>query len=114
MTVDEYIKILKNTPEEISFQDTISVIDEYYHFKETSFFNGQTENIKGENNGSCKIFAFSLLNGFSESETLHCFGDFYRLDVLGNPSGSSHVNIRNFIQYGWARIKFSSKALALK
>ncbi|GAK84871.1 type III effector HopPmaJ [Vibrio ponticus] len=40
------------------------------------------------------------------------FGDFYRKDVLGNPDGDDHQNIRNFIAHGWNGIKFEGQALA--
>ena len=54
------------------------------------------------------------LNNLTEVQTLHCFGDYYRKDVLGNPDGDDHQNIRNFIQSGWGGIYFDGEALAVK
>ena len=71
-------------------------------------------NEAGENNGSCKVFSFAKLKGLNEEETLALFGDFYRTDVLANPEGSDHQNIRNFMQYGWDGIAFQGDALAEK
>ncbi|RLA09142.1 MAG: hypothetical protein DRQ54_03605 [Gammaproteobacteria bacterium] len=60
--------------------------------------------------GFCKIFAFGLLNGLSDLQTLHCFGDYYRGDVLGNPAGAGHQNIRRFMQHGWSGISIKDEA----
>ena len=49
------------------------------------------------NYSSCKLFAFAQLNALSEMETLALFGTFYRDDVMNNPDGEDHANIRNFI-----------------
>ncbi|MDB4335190.1 HopJ type III effector protein, partial [bacterium] len=65
-------------------------------------------------NGSCKLFAFAKLQGFSKEETLTCFGGFYTKDVLGNPTGDDHQNIRNFMVYGWDGIQFQQEALKEK
>jgi len=42
------------------------------------------------------------------------FGRFYREDVLGNPEGNDHANIRNFMESGWGGVKFDSPALTIK
>jgi hypothetical protein len=44
-------------------------------------------------------------------ETLTCFGDYYFIEVLQNPEGTNHQNIRNFIKTGWKGIHFDSIAL---
>ena len=102
---------LEKSPEEIQFNDVIAFIDEHYDFTPTKFTNGNTVNEAGQNNGSCKIFSFAKLNDLSEEETLALFGDFYRTDVLQNPEGTDHQNIRNFMEYGWAGISFEGEAL---
>ncbi len=114
MSLDAFLQKLAATPEAMAFADTIAVIDENYDFQETAFTNGGTENQVGQNNGSCKIFAFGKLNGLSEQQTLHCFGDYYRVDVLKNPEGDDHQNIRNFIKHGWQGVNFAGDALSLK
>ncbi len=105
---------LKNAPETIQFTEVIAYIDEHYDFTPSKFTNGNTVNEAGQNNGSCKVFSFARLNGLSKEETLHLFGEFYREDVLKNPEGTDHQNIRNFMQYGWDGIAFEGKALHRK
>ncbi|WP_295229757.1 HopJ type III effector protein [uncultured Chryseobacterium sp.] len=105
---------LKNAPETIQFTEVIAYIDEHYDFTPSKFTNGNTVNEAGQNNGSCKVFSFARLNGLSKEETLNLFGEFYREDVLKNPEGTDHQNIRNFMQYGWDGIAFEGKALHRK
>ncbi|WP_294206933.1 HopJ type III effector protein [uncultured Chryseobacterium sp.] len=105
---------LKNAPETIQFTEVIAYIDEHYDFTPSKFTNGNTVNEAGQNNGSCKVFSFARLNGLSKEETLHLFGEFYREDVLKNPEGTDHQNIRNFMEYGWDGIAFEGKALHRK
>ena len=38
--------------------------------------------------------------------TLNLFGDYYRKDVLGNPDGDDHANIRALAAGGWDAVKF--------
>lgn len=102
---------LKNFPETINFNDVIVFIDENYNFKPVRFVNGTIVNEANQNNGSCKIFSFAKMNNLSEKDTLALFGDFYRNDVLQNPEGEDHQNIRNFIKYGWNGIQFTEDAL---
>ena len=102
---------LKTSPETIDFKEVISFIDAHYDFKPTKFTNGNTVNEANENNGSCKVFSFAKLNDLSKEETLALFGDFYRTDVLKNPEGTDHQNIRNFMEFGWEGISFEGEAL---
>lgn len=103
---------LKNAPESISFAEVIAHIDENFDFTPTKFKNGETVNEANQNNGSCKVFGFAQLNQLSKDETLALFGNFYRTDVLQNPNGDDHQNIRNFIKFGWDGISFEGEALA--
>jgi len=105
---------LKTSPEILDFKEVIAYLDQHYHFTPTKFTNGNTVNEAGENNGSCKVFSFAKLKGLNEEETLALFGDFYRTDVLKNPEGTDHQNIRNFMQSGWDGIAFEGEALADK
>ena len=104
---------LRTSPETINFKEVIAYIDEHYDFTPTKFTNGNTVNEAGENNGSCKIFSFAKLHKLSKEETLALFGDFYRTDVLKNPEGSDHQNIRNFQQFGGDGISFEGEALKI-
>ena len=117
MTLTTFLeKIRNNTP--VSFNETIAVITDNYHYQPTEFSNGLNEqrliNSVGTNEGSCKIFAFALIHQLTESETLNLFGDYYRIDVLTNPNGSSHQNIRNFMRDGWQGIVFTNSPLTVK
>lgn len=114
MDITAFLEQLRENPKSITFQDTIQVIEENYDFSPTAFKNGNQNNSIGENNGSCKIVAFAKLNNLSEEDTLACFGAYYFEDVLQNPEGNDHQNIRNFIKNGWEGIQFEGEALALK
>ena len=114
MSTVSFLKQLQENPKSITFQDTINVIDENYDFTPTTFQNGNQHNNAGENNGSCKIFSFAKLQNLSEEATLACFGSYYFDDVLKNPEGNDHQNIRNFMQFGWDRIHFEGEALQEK
>ena len=107
--MDKFLKRLASTPNEVMFEQSIQVIDEHFDFHPVSFVNGETQNQAGQNN-----IAFAQLQGLDESSTLACFGEFYRDDVLNNPNGKNHANIRNFIQHGWAGIHFDGVALTKK
>ncbi|TWP30853.1 type III effector [Apibacter muscae] len=105
---------LKNAPESIEFNEVIAYIDNHYNFTPTSFKNGDINNESGQNNGSCKVFSFAKLHQVSKEKTLFLFGKFYREDVLKNPEGTDHANIRNFMKYGWEGMGFKDQALKKK
>ena len=106
-------KVIKN-PSSITFTETIAIIDSNYNFIPTAFKNGNHFNNVNENNGSCKIFAFAKINNLDKEVTLTLFGSYYFDDVLKNPNGSDHQNIRNFMFFGWDEIVFNGEALVLK
>lgn len=112
--LESFFRQLTTDPDSISFQQSIMLIESLYEFKETAFRNGDKRNVAGENNGSCKIFAFALLHRLSEPQTLQMFGDYYRIDVLESPAGQDHANIRQFMQYGWDGIEFDGQAISPK
>lgn len=104
-------KIRSHLP--VSFNETIAVITEHYHYQPTEFSNGLLVNLARTNEGSCKIFAFALIHQLSDQQTLQLFGEYY-LDVLNEPNGSGHQNIRNFMRDGWQGICFNGEALTAK
>lgn len=108
------IEKIKTAPESIPFSEVISYIDENFSFTPTRFTNGKTINEANQNNGSCKIFSFAKLQNLARKQTLNLFGDYYRKDVLGNPEGTDHQNIRNFMVSGWEGIAFDGDALQAK
>ncbi|WP_024298074.1 HopJ type III effector protein [Methylomicrobium lacus] len=117
MSLPEFLEKIKNN-DPVDFQETIAVLTEHYDYHPAEFRNGLGEhclvNSAGVNEGSCKIFAFALLHDLDKQQTLNLFGDFYRVDVLGDPEGNSHQNIRNFIKYGWEGIEFEEMPLEEK
>ncbi|GAA3713515.1 HopJ type III effector protein [Oceanisphaera sediminis] len=114
MTLNELQQKLQNNPETIEFADTMAIIEQLYDFTPAAFTNGDVSNDAGQNSGSCKLFAFARLQGLNEQQTLDCFGSFYRNDVLGNPDGEDHQNIRNFINTGWSGVEFATQPLTPK
>lgn len=114
MRIEDFLSKLRSNPESIAFTDTIEVIDSHYNFKPVRFTNGTAVNEAGTNSGSCKLFSFTKLQGLSKEETLACFGDYYRVDVLQHPEATNHANIRNFMVTGWEGISFDAEALQPK
>jgi hypothetical protein len=111
MELKTFLQQLRSKPDSIAFTDTIAVIDALYNFTPTAFKNGELMNEAGQNNGSCKLFAFAQLQNLTPAETLACFGVYYRDDVLKHPGANDHQNIRNFIKHGWGGIKYQGNAL---
>jgi HopJ type III effector protein len=114
MSLEKFIhKVSQGEP--ISFNETIIVITENYHYQPTEFKNGLNDDVvinpAGSNEGSCKIFAFAKLHHLDQQQTLALFGDYFRLDVLGNVKGTDHQNIRSFMKYGWDGISFKNQVL---
>lgn len=114
MNLDAFLKKLNDQPESITFAETMAVIDASYEFAPAAFTNGEARNEAGQNSGSCKLLAFALLNKLTKEQTLACFGAYYRDDVLKNPDGSGHQNIRNFMKTGWAGVAFDRMPLQAK
>ncbi len=111
MTLDDLMNALNSNPDTIGFSDTMAVIDSLYSHTPTAFQNGEIRNDAGQNNGSCKLFAFARRHQLSEQQTLACFGHYYRDDVLRHPEGSDHQNIRQFMRHGWSGITYEGEAL---
>lgn len=112
MTLSDFVLQLGENSQ-LDFEDTMAVINEHYAYTPTGFNNGDVRNEAGQNEGSCKVFAFARLNTLCADKTLACFGRFYQ-DVLANPNGDDHGNIRAFMKSGWTGITFDSPALAKK
>lgn len=117
-TLKQFIHQVEKNPETIAFQDVIKLIEDNYYYTPTRFINGINDdsvtNLAGENEGSCKIFSFAKMHRLDKTQTLHCFGQYYRQDVLENPDNTDHANIRTFIKHGWDNISFDNAALTLK
>lgn len=114
MNIEQFINKVKNDPKSIEFSETMAVIEANYEFKPTAFKNGTLENADGQNSGSCQLFAFAKDQGFTKDETLACFGKFYFEDVLKDPNGTGHQNIRNFMNTGFKGLRFEGTPLNKK
>ena len=110
-SIESFIEKITYQPQQLSFAETLAVIDHNYEFTETGFNNGDQRNEAGQNSGSCKVFAFAKLHELSKQQTLSMFAQYYRDDVLGKPDGDDHQNIRQFMRYGFAGISFDAVAL---
>ncbi|MEW6691885.1 MAG: HopJ type III effector protein [Pseudomonadota bacterium] len=100
--------------EVVPFADTLALISELYEYTPSAFSNGvgedRLDSPAGVNEGSCKVFAFGRINGLSKEATLACFGEHYQA-VLDDLEGTGHPNIRLFMRYGWAGIRFDGEPL---
>ena len=114
MNIESFKTKLKETPKQMQFSETMQVIEAHYSFIPTAFKNGTLENAVGENSGSCKLFAFAKAQNLTKDETLASFGQYYFEDVLVNPNGSGHQNIRNFIRTGFEGLCFERSPLTEK
>ncbi|MCW8832821.1 MAG: HopJ type III effector protein [Colwellia sp.] len=110
-SLTELLSKIKQNEQSVEFEQVMQVIAENYHYQPAAFTNGELFNDAGTNEGSCKIFSFAQLNDLNQQQTLACFGRYYREDVLANPAGNDHGNIRNFMKTGWQGVAFKTVAL---
>ena len=73
MQINTLITKLTDTPEAVTFEETMECINSNYRFTSTDFDNGPLHNDKGSNEGSCKIFAFAKLHNLTDPQPLACF-----------------------------------------
>ena len=112
MNTADLITRLAETPESVTFQMAMDVIAADYNYNPSAFTIADAiSSAAGSNEGSCKILAFAQLNGLDDAATLHCFGDFYRVDVLQHPNAVDHGNIRALMQHGLAAVRFEGEVL---
>lgn len=115
MTVAELLDLLKKQPTRVQFNDVIETINNAYQYTPSRFLNGRDQdtvvNEAASNEGSCKILAFAKLNNLTKEQALHCFGEYYRKDVLDNPGNTDHANIRALIKHGLNDVHFDNTVL---
>ncbi len=111
MNTESLLSQLESSPESLDFKDVIAVIESSYVFSPTGFQCGEIHNAAGSNEGSCKILAFAKLHNIAAQQTPYLFGHFYRDEVLKDPNGESHANIRNFLKHGWEQVVFDDEPL---
>ena len=114
MGITELLDRIRTKPDSVEFNEVMQTIGDNYDYQPMKFINGAVINEAGENEGSCKIFAFAKMHGLDEEQTLNCFGNYFREDVLKDPDGESHANIRSFMAHGWAGIQFEGEVLKVK
>jgi hypothetical protein len=114
MNLEDFKNKLERSPKTIAFSQTMEIIDAYYDFTPAAFTNGALANDEGKNSGSCKLFAFAKDQNLTKESTLACFGDYYFKDVLEDPNGTGHQNIRNFIKTGFNGLEFKVFPLVKK
>ena len=113
LNLTDYIAALTDSAASLTFDYTLAVIDANYDFTPTAFKNGGVDNAAGTNNGSCKVFSFAKLHGLTQEQTLAMFAQHYQ-NVLDEPNGDAHANIRAFMETGFEGVAFEGEALAAK
>jgi HopJ type III effector protein len=86
--------------DDLKFEEVMELIDTHYEVGLIEFKNGDIVNKPGENEGSGKVLSYAALSNMDKETTLKLWGQYYR-EVLADPDGDSHPNIRNFMKYGW-------------
>ncbi|TAN51103.1 MAG: type III effector [Methylococcaceae bacterium] len=114
MTLETFLDQMKHGgTAAIQFEDVLHLIADNYEYQPCAFQNNGVSNAPGSNEGSCRLFAFARRHDLSKAQTLALFGQHYQ-DVLSNPQGTHHANIRAFMQGGWSGIQFDGEPLTPK
>eukprot|EP00525_Craspedostauros_australis_P011487 CAMPEP_0198109680 /NCGR_PEP_ID=MMETSP1442-20131203/1742_1 /TAXON_ID= /ORGANISM="Craspedostauros australis, Strain CCMP3328" /LENGTH=208 /DNA_ID=CAMNT_0043765451 /DNA_START=100 /DNA_END=726 /DNA_ORIENTATION=+ len=92
---------------DLKFEEVMEVIDEHYESGLIEFKNGDIVNKQGENEGSAKVLSYAALSNMDKDTTLKLWGQYYR-EVVADPDGDSHQNIRNFMKTGWEGVPFEN------
>jgi len=98
---------------QLRFQEVLDHIALNYEYRPAAFQNGSLKNSEAENQGSAKLFYFARLNHLTEEDTLRLFAEHYQ-NVLDNPAGEGHQNIRQFMVNGWDGAVFEQDVLISK
>jgi len=98
---------LEMSGDDVTFEEVMELIDEHYESQLLQFKNGDVNNAQGENEGSAKVLSYAALSDLSKEDTLKLWGQYYR-EVVADPEGDSHQNIRNFMKYGWEGVPFEN------
>jgi len=91
----------------LKFEEVMELIDTHFESGLIEFKNGNIVNKPGENEGSAKLLSYAALSEFDKDNTLKLWGQYYR-EVLADPDGDSHQNIRNFMKSGWDGVPFEN------
>ena len=113
MNISAFKLQLNSAANTVTFKQTMAIIATHYTYTPTAFTNGGYYNAAGTNEGSCKLLAFAKLQQLTQAQTLACFGEYYWQEVLQNPNGTNHNNIRHFMKSGWQEVIFEGQPLQL-
>ena len=80
---------------------------------QNAFRNGKVANSAEQNQGSCRVLAFALMQNLSAAQALKCFGEHCR-DVLATPGKDNHHNLRRVQAEGLGDIHFEQPPLRRK
>ena len=93
--------------DDLKFEEVMELIDEHYESGLIEWKNGDIVNKPDENEGSAKLLSYAALSNMDKETTLKLWGQYYR-EVLADPDGDSHQNIRNFMKTGWDGVPFEN------
>lgn len=106
---------LARNPDDIEVSRVLAVIEAHYAHTPTRFCIGEgdlaVDNPSDKNQVACRILAFARRHNLDVASTLACFGHYYRDEVVADPQGTRHANIRAFMQHGWSGVHFHGDAL---
>ncbi len=90
----------------------IKAIQSVHHVPVQGFSVGLHRNASGENMGSLTILGFAKLYGLREDQVLSLFGEAAE-EVLKDPDGTNHPNIRAFLKQGLSGVTFYDGGIRL-
>ncbi|RKO69052.1 HopJ type III effector protein [Sphingobacterium puteale] len=105
--------LARSKENQLQFQEVLDHIAENYHYSPAAFQNGSLKNMATENQGSAKVLYFAKRHDLSVADTLVLFAEHYQ-NVLDNPTGEGHQNIRQFMANGWNGVVFDAEVLTDK
>ena len=98
----------------LTFQNVLDAINANYDFYPTAFgVTKEAPNPAGQNEGACRVLAFAKDQNLDKETALKLFAEHYQ-NVLDDPAGDNHQNIRLLMRHGLGEAWFDETALARK
>lgn len=91
----------------LMLEDVLETINSHYETQLLEYRVGNIVNKQGENEATGLILSYAALSNMNQETTLKLWGQYYR-DVLKNPTGTDHANIREFMKTGWKGVPFEN------
>ncbi|MBT3727100.1 hypothetical protein HOG21_05480 [bacterium] len=105
--------LLLEAKEAETFDDFIAFVDKYFMLISTGFNNNGLKNNKFKNEGSLKVLAFAKYCKMTDvTEIAGLFKGYYK-DVLKDPKGDNHQNIRHLINGSIYEVSFDVNIVPL-